>query len=332
VAALLAMRAGIRVIGVTLATPGAKPEEAAAACRELGLEHRVIEAGELFERCVVGEFVASWARGLTPNPCVDCNPRVKFALLAREADALGRARIITGHYARLMLVGDGMRLLRATEAARDQSYMLHRLSQEVLARLILPLGELGKQQVRRIAAEAGLMAAEREASQDVCFTPDVAELVRERRPEALEPGPIVDTSGQRLGTHRGLARYTVGQRRGLGIGGPGGPLFVLRVEPERNAVVVGPEEELWVEETEVERVHAVGLLPGSVFEASVMTRYRGAETPATVEMEGERGRIHFHRPHRAPAPGQSAVFYDGERCLGGGVIVRAEAGTGSQRG
>ncbi len=332
VAALLALRAGMRVIGVTLATPGAKPDEAAASCRELGIEHRVIEAREPFERCVVGEFVESWAHGLTPNPCVDCNPRVKFSLLVREADVLGGAAIITGHYARVARSGDEMHLLRATEATRDQSYMLHRLPQEVLARLILPLGELGKQQVRRLAAEAGLTAADREASQDVCFTPDVAELVRERRPEALQPGPIVDTRGRQVGVHRGLARYTVGQRRGLGIGGPDGPLFVLRIEPERNAVVVGREEALWVEEARVERVHAVGAFPGAVFEASVMTRYRGTETPASVEVEGERGRIHFHRPHRAPAPGQSAVFYDGERCLGGGVIVRMEFGTGVEQG
>ena len=320
-AALLALRAGMKVIGVTLFTPGARPELAAATCRELGIEFRPIDARERFEQCVVREFVDDWARGLTPNPCIDCNPRVKFELLAREADALGAASIVTGHYAHIRRCGNELHLLRAIEASRDQSYVLHRLAQPVLGRLSLPVGEIGKDEVRRLAADAGLSAAERGASQDMCFTPDIAALIGERRPEALRPGPIVDTQGREIGRHRGLARYTVGQRRGLGIGGPGGRAFVLRIDAERNTLVVGAEEDLWVERTQIERVHTIGDVPAERFEASVMTRYRGAETPATVEREGDRATVHFHRPHRAPAPGQSAVFYGAQRCLGGGVIV-----------
>jgi len=323
VAALLALRAGWRVTGVTLLTPGALPEQARAVCRELGIEHRAVDAHEPFERCVVGEFVEAWAQGLTPNPCIECNPRVKFDLLAREADTPGASAIVTGHYARVRRVGDRWHLLRALDPSRDQSYMLYRLSQAVLERLLLPVGDLDKNRVRGLAAEAGVSAAERPDSQDICFAPEegAVALIAARRPEALRPGPILDVEGREIGRHRGLARYTVGQRRGLGIGGPEGPFFVLRIDPARNALVVGSEEDLWVDRVRAERVHFVGEVHAGPFDSTVMTRYRGTETPATIVWEGDGATILFHRPHRAPAPGQSAVFYAGERCLGGGVIV-----------
>lgn len=323
-AALLATREGWEVVGVTLLFPGVSPEPARAVCLSLGIEHHAVDAREEFERCVVREFVDDWARGLTPNPCIECNPRMKFAFLARQADQLDCDLIISGHYARVQDTDGGWHLLRAVDGGRDQSYMLHRLPETILARLMLPLGRLSKPEVRNLAVEAGLPAADRPASQDVCFAPgdDVAALIGRHRPDALEPGPIIDAEGRELGRHRGLAHYTVGQRRGLGIGGPEGPWFVLRIDPERNALIVGDEDDLWVERAEVERLHLIGDVPRGAFDASVMTRYRGAETPATVEYAGERAAIHFHRPHRAPAPGQSAAFYNGERCLGGGVIVQ----------
>ena len=330
VAAMLAINEGWDLVGVTLLFPGVSAEPARAVCRSLGIEHHAVEAGERFERCVLREFVDGWARGLTPNPCVECNPRVKFALLLDHANALGRERIVSGHYARVARAGQYRHLLRAVDRTRDQSYMLHRLPQGVLERLFLPLGDLTKREVRRRAAEAGLAAANRPDSQDICFAQDeeLAELIGRHRPEALQPGPIVDVEGREIGRHRGLARYTIGQRRGLGIGGAGGPFFVLRIEPERNALVVGAEEDLWVEQADVERLHPIGEVrerAEGAFEASVMTRYRGRETEATVEPREDRAVVHFHRPHRAPAPGQSAVFYEsggGDRCLGGGVIAR----------
>ncbi len=327
VAALLTRRSGFDVLGIILLTPGAKPQLAAAACRGLGIEHQAVEAEERFERCVMREFVADWARGLTPNPCVVCNPRVKFDLLAREADARDRPVIVTGHYARVQRSEDHRHLLRGLDSSRDQSYMLYRLPQSILRRLALPLGEIRKDQVRQIASEEGLAVADRSDSQDVCFAPggDLAEIIGRHRPEALEPGPIVDTDGREVGSHRGLAHYTVGQRRGLGIGGPEGPYFVLKIDPANNALVVGDEEQLWVETTEVEQVHLIGAYPGETFDASVMTRYRGTETQATVRLSGDRAVVHFRRPHRAPAPGQSAVFYQDQRCLGGGIIVQPEA-------
>lgn len=328
-AALLAMRGGWETVGVTLLFPGVSAEPAREVCEDLGIEHRTVDAEDVFERCVVREFVEDWARGLTPNPCIECNPRVKFHLLMSEADALGCVTVVSGHYARTVARGDHWHLLRGADEARDQSYMLHRLPQTALARLSLPLGALTKSEVRRVAADAGISAANRADSQDICFAPDDdwTTLIGSRRPEALEPGPILDREGRELGRHRGLARYTVGQRRGLGVGGPEGPWFVLRIDPERNALIVGDEEDLWVERAEVERLHLIGEPVGGAFGASVMTRYRGRETPATVTPHGDGARIRFHRPHRAPAPGQSAVFYgrgdDRERCLGGGVIVRA---------
>jgi tRNA-specific 2-thiouridylase len=234
--------------------------------------------------------------------------------------------MVSGHYARTRSEDEHWHLLRGIDRSRDQSYMLHRLPQELLRQLVLPLGGRRKDEVRRIAADAGLAAAERPDSQDICFAPDrdFTDVIARRRPDALEPGPILTEGDRELGRHRGLARYTVGQRRGLGLGGPEGPWFVLRIDPERNALIVGDEADLWVRRARIERLHLIGPAPAAEFEATVMTRYRGTETPATVSWEGTDATVRFHSPHRAPAPGQSAVFYDNERCLGGGVIVREE--------
>ncbi|MFW5867356.1 MAG: tRNA 2-thiouridine(34) synthase MnmA, partial [Armatimonadota bacterium] len=207
VAAVLTIEADLRPIGVTLIFPGVSAAPAREVCASLGIEHRAIEAQDVFERCVVREFIEDWARGLTPNPCIECNPRVKFSLLLREADVLGCETIVSGHYARLRACGGQARLLRGADRDRDQSYMLHRLPQSALKRLMLPVGELSKQEVRALASKAGLAAAERPDSQDVCFAPggDFAALISEARPEALEPGPIIDEDGRELGRHRGLA-------------------------------------------------------------------------------------------------------------------------------
>lgn len=325
VAAHLCLLGGMRVIGVTLAMPGAAPEAAAAVCDALEIEHLVVDASELLERCVIDGFVAAYAQGMTPNPCVRCNAEVKSKVMMQVADETGSERIATGHYARVRAAGKAVHLLRARDRSRDQSYMLYRLSQETLRRLTLPLGEFRKTQVRELASEANLPAADRPESQDVCFLPDgeIADLIARRRPEAVTPGPILDAEGRRVGEHRGIARYTVGQRRGLGVGGPGGPFYVLRIVPELNALIVGPEEALWLDECELEDVRLVGEPPDECFRATVATRYRGRQTPARVELRrGQGAHVRFAQPHRAPAPGQSAVFYDAGRCLGGGIIQR----------
>jgi len=323
VAAMLAAQGGVEVMGVTLGLPGADAASARAVCSALGIEHREEDASAAFEARVLEPFIAAYARGRTPNPCVICNPLVKFAALAGLADELGCDGIVTGHYARVRREVRAWHLLRALDRGKDQSYMLYRLPQSILARLRVPLGELTKDEVRALADEAGLPVTERPESQDACFAPDgeVAALVAATRPDAARSGPILDRTGEEIGRHRGLAHYTVGQRRGLGIGGPGGPLYVLRIDAERNALIVGAEEELWVARCAAEDVAIVGEPPGPEFAARVVTRYRGTETPALVRLDGQRATIRFARPHRAPAPGQSAVFYCGERLVGGGIIV-----------
>ncbi len=322
-AALLALRAGLQVTAVTFRMSAQPPASVREVCATLGIEHIELDLTDQFRRHVIAATIREYAAGRTPNPCVVCNPRVKFAALVRLAEELGCDTIITGHYARVRRSGDEWHLLRGRDRSKDQSYMLYRLPQSILAMLMLPLGELTKVEVRKLAEDAGLPVARRPESQDVCFAPDggVATLVARERPEAARPGPIIDRTGEVLGHHRGLVYYTIGQRRGLGLGGPGGPYYVQALLPERNAVVVGSEEQLWVDACEVEALHLVGTPPADSFEGQVMTRYRGRETPARITITGDGATIRFKRPHRAPAPGQSAVFYDGERLLGGGVIV-----------
>jgi tRNA-specific 2-thiouridylase len=196
------------------------------------------------------------------------------------------------------------------------------LSAEQLARTRFPVGDLTKAETRRLAAEAGLPVAEREESQEICFLPDddYRRLLRERAPGAFQPGPILDLDGREIGRHEGLAGYTIGQRKGLGLAG--GPWYVVALDPGRDAVIVGPEEATHVSEIRVTDVRLSAACPGSPFEATVMTRYRGPEGPATVSVaEDGSATVRFHTPHRAPAPGQAAVFYGGEVVLGGGLIA-----------
>jgi len=231
-------------------------------------------------------------------------------------------RVITGHYARVVESEGESHLLRGADRRKDQSYMLYRLGQEALGRALFPVGGLNKRRVRELAAEAGLPTTERAESQDICFVTggDVGAFIRPRRPAAMQAGPILDERGNVLGRHAGLGAYTVGQRKGLGIGGPQGPYYVLEIRAEDNALMVGPEVDLWAESCQLEDTHLVGSPPSSKIEAEVMTRYRGMTTPAQVHLRGQEATVSFERPHRAPAPGQAAVFYQGERLVGGGMI------------
>ena len=326
VAALLAQRQGFQVTALTLALPGADVEAARATADRLGVQAHVVDAHELLERQVIVPFLDEHERGRTPNPCVLCNALVKFPLLLEWADRLGCEKLVTGHYARIEHAGGQFRLLRGADQRKDQSYMLYRLRQEMLKRALFPVGELAKKRVWELAAEAGLLSAEREESQDVCFVTagDTAGFIRARRPEATRPGSIADKQGNLLGEHTGLAAYTVGQRKGLGLGGPEGPYYVLEICAEVNVLVVGAEEELWTEQCALEDVHLVGSPPADDFTAEVVTRYRGEATPARVRLGRDSAAVSFERPHRAPAPGQSAVFYQGERVLGGGTIRSAQ--------
>ena len=340
VAALLLVREGLKVSGVTMdiwcptgelggiraqGCCGAESaRDAAEVCARLGVEHYVVSFRQAFEAQVITPFVAAYASGRTPNPCLDCNRAIKWGALLEWATALGADALATGHYARILHGPNGPVLARGVDGSKDQSYALYMLSPSQLTRTRFPLGALTKAETRALATEADLPIADREESQEVCFIPDddYRRLIRERAPEALQPGPILNLAGRQLGEHRGLAGYTVGQRKGLGLAG--GPWFVVALDPSRNALLVGTQEDVHVSEVLVEDVRLSTVCPASPFEATVMTRYRGPESQARVTVSADASaHVRLTQTQRAPAPGQAAVFYDGEVVLGGGIIAQA---------
>jgi tRNA-specific 2-thiouridylase len=313
-------------------------ESARRVCAQLDIPYYVFNYQREFRKHVVEYFLSEYARGYTPNPCLACNRDLKFRALLTRALGLGYEYVATGHYAQVRPVGIApearfehagdssvcYELLRAVDASKDQSYMLHMLGQSQLARLVFPIGAYTKTQVRAMAAERGLASAERPESQDICFVPggDYRNLLREERPEALRPGPIVDREGHELGQHAGLPLYTIGQRRGLGIAG-GQPLYVTELDVARNAVVVGSAEELAQPSLEAVDVTMVGgVWPHEPFRCDVQIRAHAAPVAARVVPAGERRvDVTFDTPQRAVTPGQAAVFYQGDVVLGGGRIT-----------
>ena len=280
-----------------------------------------------FGERVIDAFADGYLAGATPNPCQACNQYIKFdELLRRGLAAYGADQVATGHYARVEQRDGRYRLLRAADRNKDQTYFLWVLDQAQLARTRFPLGELTKPEVRRIAAELELPTADKPESQEICFVPagDYRELLAERRGYRGEPGPIVDAGGARVGTHTGYAHYTVGQRHGLGVA-LGEAVFVREVRPESNTLVIGRREEIDARRFTVEgRRFVAGEAPAERFRAAVRIRHRGTEVPCEVTLIGEdRLLVETDEPVWAPAPGQAAVFYDGEECLGGGRIARA---------
>jgi tRNA-uridine 2-sulfurtransferase len=307
--------------------------DARRVAEDLGFPFYVLNLERDFERDVVEPFVESYLEGETPIPCVACNSRLKFAALDRMARSVGCERVATGHYARVKFDESTgrYRLLRGLDARKDQTYFLWELTQEQLSRSLFPLGELSKAEVRDVARRHGLYVAEKRESQEICFVPDgdyagfierylEAEGQTERRPAR---GEIVDTEGRVVGEHEGVHRYTVGQRRGIGISRPL-PLYVVRVEPEANRVVVGEAEELLSYEFTATGVNWVAFdAPDAPVRADVRVRYRHTEAPATLTpLEGARVRVRFDTPQRAITPGQATVFYRGEEVVGGGWIVK----------
>jgi tRNA-specific 2-thiouridylase len=301
----------------------ADADDARRVAATLGIPFYVWDMAEEFQRAVVDDFAAEYAGGRTPNPCARCNERVKVVGLLRRARALGFDALATGHYARV----EGGRLYRAADPAKDQSYVLYMLGPAELEHLRLPLGPMTKVGVRATAARLGLRTATKPESFDVCFVPDGDTAGWLERRLGRRPGPVVDTAGRVLGGHQGAYRYTVGQRRGLGIAAPG-PRYVLRVEPAAARVVVGPRAELAIRTVELERVTATdgrGLRPGP---AKVRLRAHGSEVacqvapldPPAPDGSG-RARLALDQPTDAVAPGQAAVLYDGDLVLGGGTVT-----------
>lgn len=308
--------------------------DARAAADRLGIAHYVFEMREAFEQAVIAEFAAAYARGRTPNPCIACNEHIKFQALAEKARLLGAQALATGHYARIVPGADGRpRLARAVDALKDQSYVLYPLRREDLDAVRFPLGQLRKTEVRALARALGLAVADKPDSQEICFVGPQghAAVVGEREPRAVRPGPIVDTDGRVLGTHRGIAHYTVGQRRGLGLVGPR-PFYVVAVDAPRNTVVVGGVSDLAAGGCTVARPHwLVAEPPARGAAVWVKVRSGAALHPARiVSVDGDALRLGLDPPLRAVTPGQACVLYDGDVVLGGGEIETVQpAGTAS---
>ena len=347
VAAALLARRGYDVVGVTLrlyTQPDAtalrsrrtccgveEVDDARRAAQRIGIPHYVLNMEREFGREVIDGFVGAYAAGRTPNPCLECNRRVKFRSLLERALAMGAQRLATGHYARIAeSAAPGgarrYRLYAAADARKDQSYVLYTLGQRELARTLFPLGGMTKPETRRVAAELGLGVAEKPDSVDICFVPggDYRRLLAERG-VALRPGAVVDAQGREVGRHGGAAGYTVGQRRGLALAGAPGRRFVTAVDAARNVVTVGGERELEAGGVEASAPSWVAAAPAAGERLGARLRYGGPLARCRVESASGGGfRLSFERPVRAPAPGQAVVLYRpgraGEEVVGGGTV------------
>jgi tRNA-specific 2-thiouridylase len=334
VVAALAARTGAEVIGVTLQLydHGEAAKRSGACCAgqdiydartvadRLGIAHYVLDYESRFRSSVIEHFADEYARGRTPVPCSLCNQGVKFTDLIEFARELGADCLATGHYVRRILNGSRVELHRGADPRRDQSYFLYGTTRDQLDFLRFPLGDLPKSEVRRIAKEEGLIVAAKPDSQDICFVPDgdYAGLVQKLRPETIAPGEIADLDGRVLGTHRGVVHFTIGQRRGIEIGGQAEPLYVVRIEPEERRLVVGPRSALAVDAMRVDQLSWI-----AEDQTDVAVKVRSLAPPVPATREGDW--VRFERPEFGVAPGQAAVFYDGSRLLGGGWIAETVA-------
>lgn len=298
--------------------------DAKAVAEHVGFAFEVADLSEVFEERVIADYVGEHERGRTPNPCVRCNERIKFGAFLDRARSLGFDLVATGHYARRVRGADGRwRLLRGIDRAKDQSYMLHTLGQDELERSLFPIGEQTKDETRAHARRLGLPVAGKPDSQELCFVPrtDGGAFLAERAPHLVREGEMVDPEGRTLGTHAGAHRFTIGQRRGLGVS-TGERSYVVDVDASANRVVVGPDELLARRGLRAESVRWVSGPPAGPTEAEVQIRYNGEAAPAVVEpLAADQVRVTFRVPQRAIAPGQSVVFYAGEELLGGGIIT-----------
>jgi tRNA-specific 2-thiouridylase len=332
VAAALLLDGGHDVVGVTMRLGLAEASgraccgerdayDARHVCDTLGIRHVVLDMSEEFSSAVLRPYTDALAAGTTPNPCVWCNERVKFGALVESVRRLGIEQLATGHYVRVVASPSGPLLARGADRDKDQSYFLYRVAPTVLDRVLFPLGELEKPTVRRLAAERGLSVAHRPDSQDLCFADERDAIVRAACPDLFEPGPIIARDGRTLGTHSGLAHYTVGQRRGLGIGGAE-TLGVVALDVAANAVVVAPTTER-TGATILRLVDIVWNLSETRSDVLAQTRYRTTPVPARAIRTDDGLSLDFQDKVTVVAPGQSVVLYNDDTVVGGGIAAIA---------
>jgi len=344
--AALLKKQGFEVIGAHLRLWRLKDKEKNLDSRKLSAEEsakqvasylkiplHILDLRDQFKKEIVDYFISEYLAGKTPNPCVVCNKKIKFGLLLKEAQKLGCFFLATGHYARIKKIQNKYHLFKAKDKKKDQSYFLWQLSQRQLAHLLFPLGDYQKEEVRKLAQKFGLPTAQRPESQEICFIPedDYRFFFQKVASFLLKPGHLVDKRGKVLGQHQGLAFYTIGQRRGLRIpvkNPASRPWYVIGLEPKRNEVIVGQERDLWQKKVELKNLHWIsGSLPSKPLRVQAKIRSMMEEQSGWLKSQILGGKKHFYlvfdRPQRAITPGQSAVFYQGEELLGGGIIKKA---------
>ncbi len=336
VAAALLQQQGYEVVGMMLrlwSEPGKEDSNRCCTPDAMGLARRVaakldipfyvVDAKEVFRNTVVNYFLEGYARGETPNPCLICNRQIRWEFLLNHALALNADFMATGHYVRKQDVGDKHQLLRAVDKSKDQSYVLHVLNQKKLKRALFPVGDYAKPEIRKIAESVGLPTASRHDSQDLCFLAgdDYRNFLQRNAAEMLKPGQIVRRDGEVVGDHNGLANYTIGQRKGLGISSPV-PLYVLGKNAVANTVIIGTQDELGSRELFAKDVNWIsGEVPNESFRAEVKIRYTAKEAEGlVVPLDGGQVKVQFDAPQRDITAGQAAVFYQGDVLLGGGII------------
>jgi tRNA-specific 2-thiouridylase len=333
VAALLLKRQGFEVIGITMCfnlpeATGKRPnccglkgiEDARRVAHKLGIRHYVLNMQKALVEYVLKDFCQEYLKGRTPNPCIRCNQYIKFDALLKKAFSLGAKYLATGHYARIGKIQNYL-LKKAKDKNKDQSYFLYRLGQEQLKHILFPLGNYTKERVRRIAREFALPVADKLASQEICFLPelDYRAFLKTRVNRDIKPGLILDTENNILGRHKGIAFYTIGQREGLGLA-RGYPLYVIKINPENNSITVGKKEDVYADEFLLRDAHFVLEPIKKKVALMVKIRYNHPEAPADVVLLEDKIKIKFKKPQFAITPGQSAVFYDKDKVLGGGII------------
>lgn len=326
VCAALLQKDGYEVLGITLDLFGDTTQsqnDARLVCESLGIEHTVSDLQKEFKGFVIDNFINEYMNGRTPNPCIVCNREIKFGEMLKLADKLGCQKIATGHYAKIIEKDGRFLLCRGDDRSKDQSYVLYCLTQEQLSRTVFPLSGHSKDEVRQTAENLKLVNANKKDSQDICFVPDgdYAVFIEKTANFVSQTGNYLDVNGKILGQHKGVIRYTIGQRKGLGIA-LGKPAFVIDKNPDTNEVIIGDEEHLFYKKVYVENLNFIPFdkLNGEM-EVLCKLRYRHTEQPATIKPYKNGVLVEFSQPQRAPSPGQAAVFYDGDIVVGGGTIV-----------